>query len=316
MREGNMSVGDPETSLRLNPSEITLSSPVLIVGAPRSGTTWIQRLLIAHRQVCGGQESHFFNAFAPVLNYVVPRSPTKRNVGLGSYVTRTRMIEIIQSIWCELMSPVLAAKPSARVLVEKTPDHAHHLKRIFELFPAARCIHVIRDSRAVVASMLAASQTEWGRDWAPADVESAADKWKRSVRDARFAAAQFSGDQYIEAHYEDALTNPFGETSRLLNFIGVDASTREIEEIVAEQTFENQKQSGGSPLFVGGENASVPRDSFEPNGFFNTGRRDAWKESLNFLQKRKVWKITGKLMQELGYDLEGNRYRSPHELAA
>src|SRR5687768_17973655 len=42
-------------------------APVFVIGSPRSGTTWVQRLLVAHPAVCGGQESHFFAAFGPPL---------------------------------------------------------------------------------------------------------------------------------------------------------------------------------------------------------------------------------------------------------
>ena len=37
--------------------------PVFIVGAQRSGTTWVQRLLCSHPRIVGGQESHLFSAY-------------------------------------------------------------------------------------------------------------------------------------------------------------------------------------------------------------------------------------------------------------
>ena len=37
-----------------------IEAPVFIIGCQRSGTTWLQRLLISHPSLCGGQESHFF----------------------------------------------------------------------------------------------------------------------------------------------------------------------------------------------------------------------------------------------------------------
>lgn len=36
---------------------------VFLVGSPRSGTTWVQRLLASHPQIQTGQESHLFAAY-------------------------------------------------------------------------------------------------------------------------------------------------------------------------------------------------------------------------------------------------------------
>ena len=52
-----------------------LLRPLFIVGAPRSGTTWVQRLLTAHPRIVGGTESHLFNA----LSALVPGNEERRN---------------------------------------------------------------------------------------------------------------------------------------------------------------------------------------------------------------------------------------------
>lgn len=280
---------------------------MFVVGSPRSGTTWVQRLLVAHDQIAGGPESHFFNAFGPVMGYVRPRPEEKRVVGLSCYFTERRFHEILREIWYEAMTPVLAAKPAARVLVEKTPDHAHHLKRVVALFPESKIIHVIRDSRAVVASMLAASKQAWGRDWAPSDAASAAMKWVRCVQDAQAIGRALPPQRYMEVFYEDLLADPILHTARMFEFAGVAHSGQLVESIVAEQSFENQRAIGGTPLFVTGEGARQQRSAFEPRGFFHRGTADGWKDDLSFWQRRKVWKITGWLMRELGYAREGRR---------
>ena len=41
---------------------------VFVVGAQRSGTTWLQRLLLEDPRCCGGQEAHFFATFGRVLH--------------------------------------------------------------------------------------------------------------------------------------------------------------------------------------------------------------------------------------------------------
>ena len=129
-----------------------LLNPVFVVGAPRSGTTWVQRLLTAHPRIVGGTESHLFNALSLLIPGNEDRRDDRRLVGLRCYFTEARRIEIMTALWLEAMTPLVAEKPGATVLVEKTPDHAHHMKRILRVLPAARFVHVVRDSRAVIVS--------------------------------------------------------------------------------------------------------------------------------------------------------------------
>ena len=164
-----------------------IDAPVFVVGSPRSGTTWVQRLLVAHPAVCGGQESHFFAAFGPPLRSMALRAPGKRAVGLACYFTLEEFGHEVRGLWRRMMTRIVQSKPGASILVEKTPNHAIYTAEIATLFPNAKFIHVIRDSRGAVASMLAASDSEWGRDWAPKGVRAAAWRWKQCVREARAA---------------------------------------------------------------------------------------------------------------------------------
>ena len=282
-----------------------LDEPVFVVGSPRSGTTWVQRLLVAHPQVCGGQESHFFEVFADALGSLAPVPAGQRAVGLACYFTEAEFHDIVRDVWRRMMRPVAEAKPAATVLVEKTPDHSHYVRESVRLFPAARFVHVIRDSRAAVASMLAASRSDWGRNWAPKDARAAAIKWFRSVRDARQAAALVGPGRYLEVHYEDMLADPIGQTARLYDFAGVRATPDELKAITDEQQFEKQKSRGGTPIPVAGVNAGVSHATVEPAGFFNSGKADAWRTSLSHWQKLVTWRYTRKLMREYGYTFAG-----------
>ena len=64
-----------------------LLRPLFIVGAPRSGTTWVQRLLLSHPAIRGGQESNFFCAFGPVLQMYRFGETPGRLAGLPNYWT-------------------------------------------------------------------------------------------------------------------------------------------------------------------------------------------------------------------------------------
>src|SRR5205823_957842 len=76
---------------------------------------------------------------------------------------------------------ILALKPRATVVLEKTPAHTLHVPLIRRVVPQARFIHVIRDPRTVVSSLLDAAGRSWGSNWAPRDPYGAALLWQQHV---------------------------------------------------------------------------------------------------------------------------------------
>jgi Sulfotransferase family len=279
------------TEFSLNAIAAITDAPVFIVGAPRSGTTWVQRLLLDHPQICGGQESHFFPGFAYPMQMFDPRPMGERPVNLSTYWTKEAFFEELRGIWRRTMTPLLAAKPTATILVEKTPQHAQYMDRIIDLLPASRFIHVIRDSRAVAASLLAASRQPWGKRWAPSDALTAARVWKSHVLQACAMGASLGPQRYTTVHYEQLCADPVRHLVRLFAFIGLDVTEQWVRSTVKTHTLSNEKAS-----------ATV---SAEPPGFYREGSIENWRKELSFAQKRIVWKYTGPIMLQNGYTREG-----------
>jgi hypothetical protein len=273
------------TSIALN--------PVFIVGAPRSGTSWVQRLLLSDPAVCGGQETHFFSVFGLVIDSFHAHQKLGRNVGLPSYWTEAALQDEIRSLWERTVLPVIRGHSNPRVLVEKTPDHAIALPAILRLIPNAKVIHVVRDSRAVVASMLAASRG-WGSGWAPSTAAAASIMWFRYNRAALAASTRMSHGQYLRVRYEDLLLDGLAQVHRLFDFIGIEKSEQNLAELVLKNQFAAQGNLG-SPIPV------VIGEPTEPEGFFRKGKIDSWRDDLSFGQKLVVWRYTRRLMRELGY---------------
>ncbi len=277
-----------------------VSRPIFVIGAPRSGTTWVQRLLLTCPGLCGGQETHFFSAFASVL-WAYDRSlQLGRNVGLPAFWDQKDLVEETRELWRKTVQPLILNCPQAKVLIEKTPDHAIVLPEIFRCLPDSRVIHVIRDSRAVVASMLAASN-DWGRVWAPKSARDASVLWYRCTREPMTFAKSLPANRYVQVFYEDLLTDGCAQARRLFEFAGVDMAPEQIRAAVAEQSFETQKKSKGSPI----PTVKANHDAAEPAGFFRKGRVDSWRSELSLAQKLIVWRYTRKLMKEVGYDWSG-----------
>src|SRR5262245_59414354 len=146
---------------------------VFIIGAARSGTTWLQAMLGSHPYVCTFGELQLYEFYtAPWVE------AWKRQVEFGSFNgLSTVWSEEDLYYFCEfrdkIYSKVLYSKSSSIIILEKHPGNSLYVEHINKLVPNTKFIHLIRDGRDVVVSLLAASQS-WGKLWAPKDMQSAA----------------------------------------------------------------------------------------------------------------------------------------------
>ena len=272
---------------------------VFVVGAPRSGTTWLQRLLLEEPACCGGQESHFFATFGRVLRDFDHKAGLPRPHGLAGYWTREDLMQEIRTLWDRTIGPLRDRHPAARWLVEKTPDHALWMDTIAEIVPDARFIHIVRDSRAVVASLLRASRQPWGRGWAPSSADAAADGWLAHVRAAEaFGVAAGSG-RFLRVRYEDLLADTPAELRRAFDFLELPVADARVAEFADRQRFDRQATEGGSAFESTG--ALGPTTPPEPEGFFGRGTADGWRQELSPLAGWRVWRRTAAVMRDLGY---------------
>jgi len=278
-----------------------MNQPIFIIGVPRSGTTWVQRILMAHPEVCSGQESKFFSTFGPALRYFFHTKQSQRQAGLYWYWSEEDFKQELTQLWYKTMSAIVKASPQASLLVEKTPDHCICIPEILQLLPHSRFIHVIRDSRSVVASLLAASQAEWGAHWAPKTAKDAALYWVKRVSKAQEDSQQLSPEQYIEIFYEDLKAKPNDCARKIFQFSKLAISDTELEQTLQTEEFSKVKKDK-SEL----QDSSVYKPlEHEPKGFFRKGEVDSWKQDLSLRQQLIVWRYTRKKMRQCGYSWQG-----------
>jgi Sulfotransferase family len=289
--------------------EQVLAKPVFIVGAPRSGTTWVQRLLLSHPAIRGGQESNFFCAFGPILHMYKFGEQPGRLAGLPNYWTEPALTQEIRSLWDKTMLsfvvPGADGTPPA-LLIEKTPGHAMFMDVILKVLPEARFVHVIRDSRSVAASLLAAKKDDWAKMWAPTQARDAALTWYHHVTAARKFGKALPAGKYSEVFYEDFHANPAANLTALLNLLNLPLPADRVQQIVDEQSFEKQKSIGGTPFARHGKFDEKQKIS-EPKGFFRRGEADGWRQELTWRQKLTIWRFTRKLMAQCGYSWSGRQ---------
>lgn len=276
---------------------IQTTDPIFLIGCPRSGTTWLQGMLAAHSEIYTGTETHFFEAFAPVFKFFEHQQRNNeetRKVGLPAYLTHDQLCSLIRELFWSIIT-TLPGPPNSHLkyFLEKTPQHALHWEFILTIFPDARFIHLIRDARAVAASLLRASSS-WGKSWAPNTAHLAALAWLNNVQSARKIAESVGSSQYFELKYEDLRQNPEGFLSQIFEWLDLSLDKSNILEIVSTNSLEKTSCT---------ENFQhIPQNSEGyPKGFFGPAPSSVNAVDLDHQQRIVIDYLCGDLLTELGY---------------
>lgn len=275
---------------------------VFLVGCPRSGTTWLQAMLASHSAIYTGPETRFF-ALVGGLEKEFLRSDSAK-AGLPVYTTKEDFYKVTAELFWSLISALNYPLGEPKYFLEKTPHHCLFSEFILNTFPNARFIHLIRDGRAVVSSMVRASKS-WGQHWAPETVDQATQSWLRHTEAGRMIAEQTRGsDQYIEVKYEDIRRNPHYHLSALFEWLGLPIDESLINSAVDSNALDkvvSSKQPFASIPMIDG-NAIVPKAKTDyPEGFIGPASFNIEDIQLTQLQRLRVEYLAGKLLQELGY---------------
>lgn len=278
---------------------------MFVVGSPRSGTTWLQRLLASHPKVRTGQESGLFDTYVgPQLrawHRDLDLTTSGRMVGMGCYLGERQFMDLLRGYMLQLLEPMVGQLEAGQLFLEKTPSHAVFIPEIMELLPQSRIIHLIRDARDVSASLLAAARS-WGSYWAPGHPRRAARMWVDYVRAARDAARCVPKTQFLELRYEDVQRDTRRALRQAVNFLGLQFSDAELDAAVERNRPEAMRQGGGTPIEIGGEFRSQGAKVLqEPEGFVRRAGTQTWRRDLTLRDRFWVWLVARKTMAELGY---------------
>ncbi|ABI57668.1 sulfotransferase family protein [Alkalilimnicola ehrlichii MLHE-1] len=270
---------------------------IFVCGCERSGTTMLGALLGAASGCVATPESQFkfdgINAISDELD-----TKTIYDLFVSSYRFKLwqvappsiKDIEGVNSLKGLLFLFVKEyAKQKGKNLdrlhtwVDHTPGNIDHIQRLYTEFPNSMFVHVIRDGRAVTASM---KSLRWGARTA----FDGADIWQKKV--ARGLAASHLNPSYVyTVRYEDLVLDPVHEMKNLCSFLGVDFEER----IFRSNSFEVPEYTQSQHKLVGKKQ--------DPD------RISAWRSALSAREVEVFEYLTGDMLSSLGYEKVFSRPR-------
>lgn len=263
---------------RINPR---VRRPIFIVGAPRSGTTFLGG--------CIGRLPTVSYHFEPRLTKAAARC-----VYDGSW-SAAKAARVFRANYGALL---LAGGDGGLRFAEKNPENCFIVPFLFRTFPDALFVHIVRDGRDAAVShaekpWLAAKSaasgkrgrggTAWGpqpRFWVEddrhdefrtvSDIERSAWAWRRFTEAAFAGLATLPADRLLRVSYEDMVDDPTSFAETLGEFLDVPAG------------------ADRQPL----------RSALSEASRSSVGR---WREALSSHDADAVDRQCGALLAELGY---------------
>ena len=277
------------------------NGPIFIVGAPRSGTTMLQyRLRNHHRISFPTGESHFF---IPLYHNQARFGDLSRLENIRA-VLATMYAQSMDFLEGDLQGLKFNADNLARQLHaegrhtmpaiisglfeknaqgegkvrwgDKTPYYVMHIPKLFEWFPDAQIVHLIRDGRDVALSLFGRQH-----DFGVYNTYFAAEYWESYVERGRAVGKTLAPHQYLELRYEDLLAKPEESMKVLCNFLG---------ETYSDTLFDvNPVENPGKTPLV-----------HQPIKADNANK---WHTLMTPAQIRAFESVAGNTLRQLGYEL-------------
>jgi Sulfotransferase family len=208
-----------------------INKPIFVVGSPRSGTSILTWCLGQHPNIFPVPESNWMGQFAinVGIGYQVGSARGERSLLSGMDIGREEFFanfgrsinDLILSHRLDLERKRKMTRPPTEPKmrwVDGTPEYSLHIYALRKLFPQAVFIHLLRDVRDVVRSMLNFHRVA-GTHLVPNE-EQAYKYWLRMVKACVQAERAYGSEVVRRLSYTALTDNPEGAIRSLLDFVG------------------------------------------------------------------------------------------------
>lgn len=279
--------------------DLQAEQPVFIVSSGRSGTTLMRSMLVAGGQIAIPAETQIIHmlpikfhttrglSWDDQVRLIIASFESHRNfplwqVNLADAYQKSLALPEDQRSLARIINEVYftyaaQAFPEARVWGDQSPIHTFYLPYIKKVFPKARYMHLLRDGRDVVSSMV----TRHGDDY----LFEAVLRWQTSLKRIKSFQKGLDPEQYIEVRYENLVREPEPTLQKVCAFVGIGYTQRMLDYWKLPTTIEHKYKSFhenlGKPVF----DSSIGK----------------WRERLTTAQQDYVLKHLTVDLKELGY---------------
>lgn len=260
-------------------------APIFVIGSPRSGTTLVGKCLGAHPAIACADESTFLLNLWHLYSCWFKGQNSRQWRPLAGYVDEPALLDSTR-IFAESILRSLAAKQGRKIPLDHTPWYTALVPFLAALFPQARFVHVIRDGRAVAASL--AHNYKTGRKWSGANIEQRAQLWATMVEAGLRGRTLAADGRYFELRYERLCQDPVKELSALLPALGLPFSDEVLKPLAVAHA---------GPSRPNAVIAKFKKDRLVVRSFEERGWPAGWGRQV----RARFLTVAGKPMRELGY---------------
>jgi hypothetical protein len=307
-----------------------------VAGEMRSGTSWMRHSLSDHPEISCGQEGSFFGRGydrEEIPVYAGPVSSLTRALAVSDELKTWHALP--WNLWSDGYEEDLknlsrlsvdyflskeVARTGRRIVGDKSPQHTENLDEIYEIYPDAKIVHVVRDGRDVAVSAMhhwwrQAQDREGGvfeltpeelrlRDAYAEDrqgflasgrsifteerLAQLARRWDYRTGKGHHDGTSLYGENYLEVRYEDLLLDTPGVFGKVLRFLGASDEPRAIERCLRSSSFER-----ASKRTTGEEDSS---------SFFRKGVAGDWRDVFTDRDREIYKELAGERLIEHGYE--------------
>ncbi len=283
--------------------------PIFIVGCPRSGTTILATILNSHPEIATATETHFFNYISHEKKYDW-KNFTEAHFEL--FLDESRIVDFYTLLKItkdelresfkktklssnpdnnkkqifNILIETLLEKKAKKFFCEKTPQHLQNVEKIIELYPKAKIIHLIRDGRDTVNSLIK-------MPWRPAGLLNNSRFWQGYIKLGKKLEAKLGKDSFVTIKYEDLLKEPETTIKKLCDFLSVTYT----ESMIRRDSAENKDSDN---IFSDWE-SSWKHKSLEE---IDSTRIGAWEKELGSEDQQILNWHQSKILRDLGYEAE------------
>lgn len=161
--------------------------------------------------------------------------------------------------------------------IDHTPQNIENPLMLMHLFPESKFIHLVRDPRAIAASVLPL-------DWGPDTSKEAAIFWAQKLAYG-LSLEQNQPSRCLRVHYEDIVRTPQKTISEICEFCDLDYD----ETMQCGRAFHIPEYTQTQHQLVG----SRP----------DLTRLEAWLDQLDVWQIKRIENTLGDLLPQMGYEL-------------